>query len=281
MRIPTAGHGLVRRARLLPMLLALAAPLASVDQALAEPAPVHGFRVVESWPHDPRAFTQGLVMIDGELYESTGGYGNSSLRRVRLDTGEVLQQRDLPRQLFGEGLTAWRGQLVQLTWRAGVGLRYEQATFAPLGAFEVAGEGWGITHHEDAWIISDGSAQLRFLDPNTGAESRRLAVEDDGEPVRRLNELEMVPVRIDGVGLRVEVWANIWRRDRLVRIDPADGRVLGYVDLRGLWPRRERPHAEAVLNGIAWDATEQRLLVTGKLWPRLYWVEVPGLRLGR
>jgi glutamine cyclotransferase len=200
---------------------------------------------------------------------------------VRLDTGEVLQQRDLPRQLFGEGLTAWRGQLVQLTWRAGVGLRYDRATFAPLGAFEVAGEGWGITQHEGAWIMSDGSADLRFLDPDTGAEFRRLSVEDDGDPVRRLNELEMVPVLLDDRVVRAEVWANIWHRDRLVRIDPSNGRVLGYIDLGGLWPKRKRPHAEAVLNGIAWDAQNQRLLVTGKHWPRLYWIEVPGLRLGR
>jgi glutamine cyclotransferase len=244
----------------------------------AEP-PVHGFVVVESWPHDPQAFTQGLVVADGELYESTGGYGRSSLRRVELETGRVLQQRALPANLFGEGLTAWRGELVQLTWRAGRVLRYERGTFAPVGDIALAGEGWGLTDDGSSWIVSDGSAELRFLDPKTGAEQRRVTVRDRGKPVRRLNELELVPVPTAGevTTIGAEIWANIWYSDLLVRIDPADGRVLGYVDLAELWPRRQRSHPEAVLNGIAYDNDRQRLLVTGKLWPRLYWIAVPGL----
>jgi glutamine cyclotransferase len=275
-RDPVISHPR-RQVRPLSLLLLALLLVQTPVPARSGDSPVHGFRVVESWPHDPQAFTQGLVMVEGELYESTGGYGSSSLRRVRVETGEAVQQRDLPRRLFGEGLTAWRGVLVQLTWRAGVGLRYEQATFAPLGEFEVDGEGWGITQDGDAWIMSDGSATLRFLDPDTGAESKRLRVQDDGAPIRQLNELEMVPVPVDGGGTRAELWANIWHQDRLVRINPADGRVLGYVDLGGLWPRQQRPHREAVLNGIAWDARGKRLLVTGKHWPRLYWIEVPGL----
>lgn len=248
--------------------------------AIADGVPVHGFRVIASWPHDARAFTQGLVVADGLLYESTGGYGRSTLRRVDLETGRVLQERSLPARLFGEGLTAWQGELVQLTWRAGTGLRYDRQTFAPLGEFEVQGEGWGLTHDGRHWILSDGSATLRFLEPGTGTERRRVRVRDGRRLVRHLNELEMVPVgrgASAAEGGRVELWANVWHSDRLVRIDPEDGGVLGYVDLSGLWPRKQRPHREAVLNGIAYDADRGRLLVTGKLWPRLYWIAVPGL----
>lgn len=268
-------------------LFAAALAVATASAAAEEPVPVHGFRVMASWPHDASAFTQGLVVADGALYESTGGYGRSSLRRVDLATGRVLQARPLPDTQFGEGLTAWRGELVQLTWRAGRVLRYERATFAPLGELPLRGEGWGLTHDGEHWIVSDGSATLRFLDPTTGAEAHRVTVREGSRPVRRLNELELVPVprqaaargkaEIPVAPARNEVWANIWHQDRLVRIDPADGRVLGYVQLSGLWPRAERPHREAVLNGIAFDADRGRLLVTGKHWPRLYWIEVPGL----
>jgi len=257
----------------------------------ASEVPVYGFRVVQSWPHDPSAFTQGLVVVDGMLYESTGLYGGSTVRRVDLETGRALQQRRLPARLFGEGLTAWQGELVQLTWRAGRVLRYDRATLAPLGELDLQGEGWGLTHDGEHWIVSDGSATLRFLAPDTGAEQRRVSVRDGGRPVRFLNELEMVPVSVDADGpastavgggpIRDELWANIWHTDRLVRIDPRGGRVLGYVDLAGLLPESERPDREAVLNGIAYDAEQRRLLVTGKLWPRLYWIEVPGLVPGQ
>jgi glutamine cyclotransferase len=226
-------------------------------------------------------------MVDGALYESTGGYGASSLRRVDLTTGRVIQQRALPDRLFGEGLTVWGGELVQLTWRAGRVLRYERSTFSPLSELPLAGEGWGLTHDGTHWIVSDGSAALRFLDPVSGAEVRRVEARDGAQVVSRLNELELVPVPVkpvmagaepnEVVSTREEIWANIWHQDRLVRIDPADGRVLGYVDLTGLWPRSERPHREAVLNGIAYDSKQSRLLVTGKHWPRLYWIAVPGL----
>jgi len=247
---------------------------------------VHGFRVVASWPHDASAFTQGLVMANGVLYESTGLYGRSTLRRVDLETGQVLQRRALPARLFGEGLTVWQGELVQLTWRAGRALRYDRQTFAPLGELAVPGEGWGLTQDGESWIVSDGSATLRFLEPGTGVERRRVLVQDDGRPVRLLNELEMVPVRAVGgpaasgagaAATRHELWANIWHSDRLVRVDPGSGRALGYVDLAGLWPDQQRPEPEAVLNGIAYDARHGRLLVTGKLWPRIYWIAVPGL----
>ncbi len=266
---------------LVGLLLLLPTPGAATEVA------VHGFRVVQSWPHDPSAFTQGLVVVDGVLYESTGLYGQSTLRRVDLETGRVLQQRALPARLFGEGLTAWQGELVQLTWRAGRVLRYDRATLAPLGELVLPGEGWGLTHDGEHWIVSDGSSRLRFLAPDTGAEVRRVSVRDGDRRVRFLNELEMVPVSVDAEGpastaagdgtIRDELWANIWHTDRLVRIDPRGGRVLGYVDLGGLLPESERPNREAVLNGIAYDAERRRLLVTGKLWPKVYWIEVPGL----
>jgi glutamine cyclotransferase len=269
---------------LLPLLAALLL-LAHCGSAVgASDAPVHGYRVVASWPHDPGAFTQGLAIADGVLYESTGGYGRSSVRRVDLKTGRVLQHRALPDKLFGEGLTVWGDELVQLTWRAGKILRYDRRMLTPLGEHGLAGEGWGLTHDGRSWIISDGTATLRFLDPQTGAERHRVEVRGADGPVRLLNELESVPVLAesgeggrDAAGGRVEIWANIWHSDRVVRIHPADGRVLGYIDLSGLWPRRLRPHTEAVLNGLAYDPELGHLLVTGKLWPKIYSIAVPGL----
>lgn len=254
--------------RWLPLCLALVAGA----QALTEPrdvhsdgAPISQVKVLARYPHDPEAFTQGLVIVGGTLYESTGGYGTSSLRRVDLETGRVLQRIDLPSQWFGEGLTDWRDELVMLTWRAGVGLRYRRATLQPTGRFAISGEGWGLTQDGRHWIMSDGSAELRFLDPSDGRELRRLQVIDNGEPVARLNELEL---------LRGEIWANIWYRDELVRIDPDTGRVLGRVDLRGLWPDGQRRRSAQVLNGIAYDHATDQVFVTGKLWPWLYQVEV-------
>lgn len=259
--------------------LALLAPAAPVDgladglvDRLADglvdssAAPVRfGYRVVASFPHDPAAFTQGLLFADGVLYESTGGYGRSSLRRVDLTTGRVLAKTDLPAHLFGEGITVWGDEVIQLTWRAGLGLRYDRARLTRRGTFPVVGEGWGLTDDGTHWIQSDGSATLRWLDPRDGREVRRVQVTERGVPVPRLNELEY----IDG-----EVWANIWLRDELIRIDPASGRVRSRVDLRDLWPTRERPHQDAVLNGIAHDPASGRLFVTGKHWPRLFEIEL-------
>lgn len=241
-------------------LLGLALGLAAAGLA---DAPRAGYRVVASYPHDPDAFTQGLVFIDGVLVEGTGLNGRSSLRRVELATGRVLQQVDLPAQWFGEGVTALGDELVQLTWRDGVGLRYDRASLTPIGEFPLAGEGWGLTHDGTHWILSDGSDILFWLDPRDGRELRRVRVHDGLRAVSRLNELEY----IDG-----EVWANLWQRDEIARIDPASGQVLGYLDLAGLRPADARG-PDAVLNGIAWDAATRRLFVTGKLWPRVYQIE--------
>jgi len=237
------------------------------DRARAAGAPVSSVRVVARFPHDPDAFTQGLVIAGGELYEGTGRYGQSSLRRVDLETGRVLEQVALPDHWFGEGITDWQGELIQLTWRAGVGLRYDRRSLEPRERFRIRGEGWGLTQDGRHWIMSDGSAELRFLDPTDGRELRRLPVMQGDKPIQRLNELEYV---------RNEVWANLWYQDVLVRIDPSDGRVLGYIDLSDLWPADQPRRSEQVLNGIAFDADNGRLFVTGKCWPWLYQIELVG-----
>lgn len=245
---------------LLPATLSVSAP-----GPAPVPVPVAGFQVVASYPHDPSAFTQGLVYEDGELFEGTGQYGRSSLRQVDLQTGAVQRQVNLPARIFGEGITVWAGEIVQLTWRAQLGLRYDRDSFTRIGDFPLPGQGWGITHDNEHWIVSDGTDVLRFLNPATQQEVRRVQVHDGPRSLERLNELEF----IEG-----EIWANIWHEDRLVRISPADGSVLGYVDLSRLWPRSERPDREAVLNGIAYDAARQRLFVTGKHCPRLYQIKI-------
>jgi glutamine cyclotransferase len=228
------------------------------------PAPVHKHRIINIYPHDRTAFTQGLVFQDGALYEGTGLEGRSSIRKVRLETGEVLQIRRLDPELFGEGIAAWRDTLVELTWRSGVAFVYDRATFRPLRRFRYTGEGWGLTHDGTHLIMSDGSATLRYLDPSTFREVRRLTVRDGGQPVIYLNELEWV---------RGELLANVWQTDRLARISPSDGRVTAWIDLRGLLDPRDSAGTD-VLNGIAFDAARNRLFVTGKLWPKLFEIEI-------
>ncbi|GIV85068.1 MAG: glutamine cyclotransferase [Candidatus Roseilinea sp.] len=218
------------------------------------------YTVVGTYPHDPTAFTQGLVYADGVLYESTGLYGRSSLRRVALETGEVLQRHDLPAEYFGEGLTLFDGRLIQLTWQNHTGFVYDAASFALQQTWAYPTEGWGLTHDGAHLIMSDGSATLRFLDPTTFQVQREVLVTDGGRPVVRLNELEYV---------NGEVFANVWQTDRIARIDPKTGRVLGWIDLSGLLAPEERRGAD-VLNGIAYDAQDGRLFVTGKLWPKLF-----------
>jgi glutamine cyclotransferase len=237
-----------------------ALPGAAAAPALGGGVPVYGYAIVRTYPHDPTAFTQGLLYHDGFLYEGTGLNGRSSVRKVRLETGEVAQRHDLAAPYFGEGITIWRSALYQLTWQSGLAFVYDRRTLAPRRTFTYAGEGWGLTHDGAALIMSDGSDQLRFLDPTTFAERRRVAVTAAGVPVRRLNELEYV---------RGEVFANVWQTDYVARIDPATGRVSGWVDLGGLLSPVEAASAD-VLNGIAYDEARDRLFVTGKLWPKLF-----------
>ena len=231
-----------------------------------------GYRVVSSYPHDPKAFTQGLVFADGHLYESTGLEGRSSLRMVDLETGRVLQELPVPKPYFAEGLTAWGSKLVQLTWQSHIAFIYDRFSFRLVSTGKYVGEGWGLTTDGKALILSDGSAQLRFVDPQTFRESRRVTVKDHGRPVTRLNELEMV---------NGEIYANVWYSDRIARISPVSGKVLGWINLAGLLPESERSDPQAVLNGIAYDAEHDRLFVTGKLWPRLFEIKItPGIRAG-
>jgi glutaminyl-peptide cyclotransferase len=226
---------------------------------------MYGYRVVNTFPHDAQAFTQGLIYRDGFLYESTGLNGRSSLRKVKLETGEVVQREAVDAKYFAEGLTEWGGRLLQLTYQTGVGFVYDFATFKPERSFRYAGEGWGLTHDRTRLIMSDGSPTLRFLDPGTFQETGRLLVKDRGTPVQNLNELEYV---------QDEIFANVWHADRIARIDPASGRVTGWIDLTGLLSVMYSRDAEAVLNGIAYDTAGDRLFVTGKLWPKLFEIKL-------
>lgn len=222
------------------------------------------FRVINTYPHDPAASTQGLLFYDGHLYESTGGWGTSSLRKVELTTGRVLRKRSLAPQYFGEGLALWDDRLIQVTWKSGTGFVYDLDTFDQLETFTYPGDGWGLTQDDQGLILSDGTHVLRRLDPYTFRETGRIAVHDQGRPQRGLNELEY----IEG-----EIWAKIFPTDEMVRIDPGDGRVLARVDLNGILGPRRRS-SEAVPNGIAYDPEKQRIFVTGKLWPVLFEIEV-------
>jgi len=232
------------------------------------PVPTYGYQVVRSYPHDPGAFTQGLIIRDGVFYEGTGLNGRSGIRKVKLETGEVLQAKPLSSEYFGEGITEWNGQIVQITWRSEVGFVYDMKTFEQAKRWTYTGEGWGLTHDEARIIMSDGSSSLRFLDPATLKETNRITVRDANGPVDRLNELEYV---------KGEVFANVWTTDRIARISPKDGHVTGWIDLSGLLTPAERAAAErggGVLNGIAYDAAGDRLFVTGKLWPRVFEIKL-------
>jgi glutamine cyclotransferase len=225
---------------------------------------VAGFTVVAAYPHDPAAFTQGLAIEAGQLYEGTGQYGASTVRRVDLASGRTEKQRALGPRYFGEGIAILGGRLYQLTWQNGAAVVYDLDTFEVERTMQYDGEGWGLTHDGRQLIMSDGSSTLRFRDPQTFAVTREIEVRADGVPLARLNELEYV----EG-----EIWANIWYDDRIARISPADGKVLGFIDLSTLYPQSARG-SEAVLNGIAYDAAAKRLFVTGKNWPQLYEIEV-------
>ena len=236
--------------------------------------PTYGYRVVNVFPHDPQAFTQGLVFHGGYLYESTGGGTQltsrpsipSSLREVEIETGRVLRERTLEPRFFGEGLALLEGRLFQLTWTSRVGFVYALDSFEEVGGFRYATEGWGLARDGGALVMSDGSAHLSWRDPATFEELRRVEVRHEGGPVRRLNELEW----IDG-----EIWANVLGSDRVARIDPESGAVAAWVDLAGLLNWWERRRAD-VLNGIAYDAAGDRLFVTGKLWPWVFEIEIEG-----
>jgi glutamine cyclotransferase len=227
---------------------------------------VDGYEVVHVYPHDAKAFTQGLIYVDGHLYESTGLEGRSSLRMVDLTTGQVLQKHDVPAEYFAEGLTDWGSNLIQLTWRANKGFVYDRFSFSLVRSFPYKGEGWGLTHDATQLIMSDGTAYLRFLDPKTFRETGRVRVTDEaGRGVESLNELEYI---------HGEIYANIWQTDKIARISPRTGKVVGWIDLSGIIDKQELRGEGAVLNGIAYDSRGDRIFVTGKLWPKLFEIRV-------
>lgn len=263
--------------------LALSACSKPIEEARPEPAPktqaiaqtnaairpaIETYQIVATYPHDTGAFTQGLFFWQGILYESTGRFGQSTVRKVNLVTGEIIASRDLPPEYFGEGITRWQDKIIALTWRAGTGFVMDIETLSPLEAFSYPGEGWGITANQTQLIQSDGSHILRFLNPDTFEITGTLSVNLNGKPLRNINELEW----ING-----EIWANVWQSDLIARIDPATGNVTAVIDFTGLFPpsARQNPNDD-VLNGIAYDAETGRLFITGKHWPGLYEITVSG-----
>jgi glutaminyl-peptide cyclotransferase len=242
-----------------------AAPIATPQ---SEPPVVErqSYEIVRTIPHDTAAFTQGLFFHDGVLFESTGRYGESQVRKLDPKTGDVLAVADLPETVFGEGSARWGDKMIVLTWRSGAGFEIDMDTLETNGGFSYPGEGWGLTANDEALIQSNGSDQLLFLDPDTYRITKRLRVKLNGSPLRNLNELEW----IEG-----EIWANVWQADQIVRIDPESGHVVGVIEFTGLFPLSDRDvPLDDVLNGIAYDPATKRLFVTGKHWPSLFEVRI-------
>jgi glutaminyl-peptide cyclotransferase len=230
--------------------------------------PIYDVEVVHTYPHDPSAFTEGLFYLNGYLYESTGLAEHSTIRKVRLETGAVVRKIDIPTQYFGEGIVDWHGHLISLTWKSQLGFVFDLATFKLQRQFHYEGEGWALTHDDKRIIMSDGTPQLRFLDPNTLRETWRVQVTLDGKPLRNVNELEWV---------KGEIFANVWQTNWIVRIDPGSGRVVGVINCAGLLDREDFVAGQTdVLNGIAYDAKHDRLFVTGKNWPKLFEIRLRG-----
>jgi glutamine cyclotransferase len=226
------------------------------------PIPIYDVEVVHTYPHDTTAFTEGLFYLNGYLYESTGLEHHSSIRKVRIETGEVLQKVDIPPQYFGEGIVSWGSRLISLTWKSQVGFVFDLATFKLQREFHYAGEGWALTRDDKQLIMSDGTPELRFINPQTLLETNRLTVTLEGKPIRNINELEWV---------KGEIFANVWQTNTILRIDPHSGHVVGLIHLGGLLsPADHVDSADGVLNGIAYDAKNDRLFVTGKNWPKLF-----------
>jgi glutamine cyclotransferase len=237
----------------------------SIPHTAPSRAPEYTFKVIQVFPHDSAAFTQGLFYRDGFLYEGTGLNGRSSLRRVRLETGEVLQRIDLAPEFFGEGIAVLGNKIVQLTWQSQTGFVYNSSDFRLLRRFSYRGEGWGLTTNGTDFFMSDGTSEIRVLDGATLREKRLLRIRDGGTPINQLNELEFV----DG-----EIFANVWQTDRIARISPRTGRVVGWIDLTGLLSSVYKLEEGGVLNGIAYDAAKKRLFVTGKLWPSVFEIQI-------
>lgn len=250
------------------VLIACAPVTSDSLSAQRKPAPVQSFKVVAEFPHDTSSFTQGLVFFEGQLFESTGLEGESSLRRVDIKTGKALQRIDVPEKYFAEGLAMVGDELLQLTWKHKLGFVYDRATFKQKRTFPYSTEGWGIAYDGTSQLVmSDGSNTLTFLDPKSYQPARTLKVHDAGRAVSNLNELEW----IEG-----EIWANVWLTDRIARISPTTGEVTAWIDFSSLYPRSQRRPPADELNGIAYDRATRRIFITGKKWPRLYQVTISG-----
>jgi len=250
-------------------LVALVALLAATPSFAAPVAPC---TVVRKIPHSTTSYTEGFFYRDGMFYEGTGMEGRSSVQVLDAATGKLLQQRDLPPQYFGEGIVDWHDVIYEWTWQAHVGFIYDRISLRPVGQFRYTGEGWGMTRTEKELITSDGTAILRFRNPETFDQTRQITVRDGRETVQQLNELEYIDTGAGG-----EIYANVWHSDRIARISPADGHVLGWIDCKGLLPESEKVDGESVLNGIAWDVEHRRLYVTGKQWPAIFEIRPPRL----
>jgi glutamine cyclotransferase len=249
-------------------ILHLTFAFAAIPGALPAPllaAPVSGYKIVAEFPHSTSSYTEGFFYRDGLFYEGTGLKGSSAVLVVEPETGKVLQSRSLPEEYFGEGIIDWGPNIYEWTWQSHICFVYDRFSLRPAGQFMYSGEGWGMTRTSREIITSDGTATLRFRNPKTFQEIRHMVVKDNGKPVEELNELEYV---------KGEIYANIWHSDRIARISPKDGHILGWIDLTGLMPASRRVNEESVLNGIAYDAQHDRLFVTGKQWPTVFEIRI-------
>jgi glutamine cyclotransferase len=239
--------------------------LALLGAVIASAAPVQGYKVVAKYPHSTSSYTEGLFYLNGLFYEGTGMNGRSAVLAIDPQTGKVSQRLSLPPQYFGEGIVDWGPNLYEWTWQSHICFVYDRLSLRTLKQFTYTGEGWGMTRTQKELITSDGTATLRFRDPNTFKEIHHIVVKDDGKPIEDLNELEFI---------RGEIYANVWHSDRIARISPRDGHVIAWIDLTGLLPSNQRIDEESVLNGIAYDTQHDRLFVTGKQWPAIFEIKV-------
>jgi len=242
---------------------ALTAALSSISCAAS--APVASYQIVARFPHSTESYTEGFFYLDGLFYEGTGLNGHSALMAIQPETGKVLQKADLPEKYFGEGIVDWGPNVYEWTWQSHVCFVYDRFSLRLLKQFAYTGEGWGMTHTAREIVTSDGTATLRFRDPATFKETRHLIVTDDGKPIKQLNELEYI---------KGEIYANVWHSDRIARISPRDGHVIGWIDLTGLLRSDQKINDESVLNGIAYDEKHDRLFVTGKQWPTVFEIRI-------
>jgi glutaminyl-peptide cyclotransferase len=248
---------------LLVLILTCCIPVAGAQDAI----PVYGYQVVRTYPHDTSAYTEGFFYLDGYFYEGTGNIGASTIRKVDMNTGKVLQKADLPPPDYGEGIVAWKNRLIQLTWQSHHGYIYDLKTFKQIGKFDYPGEGWALTDDGHQIYMSDGTPTLRILDPSTLKQVGKIDVTAEGRPLANLNELEWV---------KGQIYANVWLTHFIARIDPASGKVVGVINLTGLGPKpgETQDPSNDVLNGIAYDAKQDRLFVTGKRWPLIYEIKL-------